>query len=73
MWAGAHGLPDAHVEAPTAGSVILGRAAQDGRYGFIRFAMPMFPNAAAQARPWIAWIGSWASSMAAVVAMVQPT
>ena len=40
-------LPDAHVEAPTAGSVILaGVLLKLGGYGFIRFAMPLFPEAA---------------------------
>ena len=40
-------LPDAHVEAPTAGSVILaGVLLKLGGYGFIRFALPLFPEAA---------------------------
>ena len=40
-------LPDAHVEAPTAGSVILaGVLLKMGVYGFLRFAMPLFPVAA---------------------------
>jgi NADH-quinone oxidoreductase subunit M len=39
-------LPDAHTEAPTAGSVILaGHPAEDGTYGFVRFSLPMFPEA----------------------------
>jgi NADH-quinone oxidoreductase subunit M len=47
-------LPDAHTEAPTAGSVILaGVLLKMGTYGFIRFAIPFFPAAAAQAGPWI--------------------
>ena len=44
-------LPDAHVEAPTAGSVILaGVLLKLGAYGFIRFAVPLFPDAAADVR-----------------------
>ena len=40
-------LPDAHVEAPTAGSVILaGVMLKMGAYGFLRFALPFFPDAA---------------------------
>ena len=48
-------LPDAHVEAPTAGSVILaGILLKMGTYGFVRFAMPLFPDAVAQAKPLLA-------------------
>ena len=48
-------LPDAHAEAPTAGSVILaGVLLKMGTYGFIRFAMPLFPNAALDLCPWSA-------------------
>ena len=44
-------LPDAHVEAPTAGSVVLaGVLLKMGTYGFIRFAIPLFPDAAVQAQ-----------------------
>jgi NADH-quinone oxidoreductase subunit M len=68
-------LPDAHVEAPTAGSVILaGIMLKMGTYGFLRFAMPLFPSAAMT--PWIrgtilalAVIGI---VYGALVAMVQP-
>jgi NADH-quinone oxidoreductase subunit M len=57
MWPVHTWLPDAHVEAPTAGSVILaGVLLKMGSYGFLRFAMPMFPNALAQCTPWLAWI-----------------
>jgi NADH-quinone oxidoreductase subunit M len=48
-------LPDAHVEAPTAGSVILaGVLLKMGTYGFLRFNIPMFPTASLQLAPWIA-------------------
>src|SRR5258706_4134325 len=47
-------LPDAHVEAPTAGSVILaGVLLKMGTYGFVRFAMPLFPEATQAFAPWI--------------------
>ena len=47
-------LPDAHVEAPTAGSVLLAAILlKMGAYGFIRFALPLFPNAAARFVPWL--------------------
>ncbi len=48
-------LPDAHVEAPTAGSVILaGVLLKMGSYGFLRFALPMFPSAAVYFGPYLA-------------------
>lgn len=48
-------LPDAHVEAPTAGSVILaGVLLKMGAYGFLRFNLPMFPDITVRAAPWIA-------------------
>ena len=47
-------LPDAHTEAPTAGSVILaGVLLKMGTYGFIRFAIPLFPHVALKAQPWM--------------------
>ena len=46
MWPFHTWLPDAHVEAPTAGSVILaGVLLKMGGYGFLRFSLPMFPDA----------------------------
>ncbi len=55
MWPLHSWLPDAHVEAPTAGSVILaGVLLKMGTYGFLRFNIPLFPQASLQAAPWIA-------------------
>ena len=55
MWPLHSWLPDAHVEAPTAGSVILaGVLLKMGTYGFLRFNIPMFPDAAVKAAPWMA-------------------
>jgi len=55
MWPLHSWLPDAHVEAPTAGSVILaGVLLKMGTYGFLRFNLPLFPQAAVQAAPTIA-------------------
>ena len=52
MWPVHTWLPDAHVEAPTAGSVILaGILLKMGGYGFLRFSLPMFPQASAQFTP----------------------
>ena len=63
MWPVHTWLPDAHVQAPTAGSVILaGVLLKMGGYGFIRFSLPMFPEASAQ----FAWL-IYGLSMAAVV------
>ncbi len=63
MWPVHTWLPDAHVQAPTAGSMILaGVLLKMGSYGFIRFMMPMFPDASAQ----LMWI-VFALSMIAVV------
>jgi NADH-quinone oxidoreductase subunit M len=50
-------LPDAHVEAPTAGSVILaGVLLKMGAYGFLRFNLPIFPEISVKAAPWIAML-----------------
>jgi NADH-quinone oxidoreductase subunit M len=55
MWPLHSWLPDAHVEAPTAGSVILaGVLLKMGTYGFLRFNLPLFPVAAVQLAPWMA-------------------
>jgi NADH-quinone oxidoreductase subunit M len=66
-------LPDAHVEAPTAGSVILAAVLlKMGTYGFLRFAMPLFPQASEQFAPWIAGLAIVGIIYGALVAMVQP-
>src|SRR5215216_1567003 len=59
MWPLHSWLPDAHVEAPTAGSVILaGVMLKLGTYGFLRFNIPLFPQAALKAAPWIALLAT---------------
>jgi NADH-quinone oxidoreductase subunit M len=66
-------LPDAHVEAPTAGSVILaGVLLKMGTYGFLRFSMPLFPAATAYFYPLIAVLAVIGIIYGALVAMVQP-
>ncbi|OYU15037.1 MAG: NADH-quinone oxidoreductase subunit M [Alphaproteobacteria bacterium PA4] len=72
MWPVHTWLPDAHVEAPTAGSVILaGVLLKLGGYGFVRFSLPMFPDASAQ----LIWLVFGLSMVAVVytslVALVQ--
>ena len=65
-------LPDAHVEAPTAGSVILaGVLLKLGTYGFLRFAMPLFPQAALAAAPYMIALAVIGIIYGAVVAMMQ--
>jgi NADH-quinone oxidoreductase subunit M len=66
-------LPDAHVEAPTAGSVILaGVMLKMGTYGLVRFAFPLFPEAAAYFAPALAVLAVVGIIYGALVAMVQP-
>ncbi|MEW6322390.1 MAG: NADH-quinone oxidoreductase subunit M [Acidobacteriota bacterium] len=66
-------LPDAHVEAPTAGSVILaGVMLKMGAYGLVRFSFPLFPEAAAYFAPVLATLSVIAIVYGALVAMVQP-
>jgi NADH-quinone oxidoreductase subunit M len=72
MWPVHTWLPDAHVQAPTAGSVILaGVLLKMGGYGFVRFSLPMFPEASAQ----LIWVVFGLSMVAVVytslVALVQ--
>jgi NADH-quinone oxidoreductase subunit M len=66
-------LPDAHVQAPTPGSVILaGVLLKMGGYGLIRFAFPLFPEAGVYFAPLIATLSVIAIVYGALVAMVQP-
>jgi len=66
-------LPDAHVQAPTAGSVILaGVLLKMGTYGLIRFAFPLFPDAALQVAPFLGTLAVIGIVYGALVAMVQP-
>ncbi|HXG60819.1 MAG TPA: NADH-quinone oxidoreductase subunit M [Planctomycetota bacterium] len=65
-------LPDAHVEAPTAGSVILaGVLLKMGAYGFLRFAIPFFPDAARSFAPALAALGALGVVYGAAMAMAQ--
>jgi NADH-quinone oxidoreductase subunit M len=66
-------LPDAHVEAPTAGSVILaGVLLKMGGYGFLRLAIPLFPDAAFRFAPWIGVLAVIGIVYGALVSLVQP-
>ncbi len=66
-------LPDAHVEAPTAGSVILaGVLLKMGTYGMMRFCLPLFPLASRRAAPYVAVLAIIGIIYGALVAMVQP-
>ncbi|GAA4025760.1 NADH-quinone oxidoreductase subunit M [Sphingomonas rosea] len=72
MWPVHTWLPDAHVQAPTAGSVILaGVLLKMGGYGFIRFSLPMFPDASAQFVPLVFGLSSIAIVYTSLVALVQ--
>jgi len=65
-------LPDAHVEAPTAGSVILaGVLLKMGTYGFIRFSLPLLPDATLKAVPWMVALAIIGIVYAALVTLVQ--
>ena len=66
-------LPDAHVEAPTAGSVILaGVLLKMGTYGILRFCLTLFPTASMTAAPYLSILGLIGIVYGALVAMVQP-
>ncbi|MBI4041882.1 MAG: NADH-quinone oxidoreductase subunit M [Deltaproteobacteria bacterium] len=66
-------LPDAHVEAPTVGSVILaGILLKMGAYGLIRFSIPLFPEAAVELSFWLMALGLVGILYGAMVSMVQP-
>jgi NADH-quinone oxidoreductase subunit M len=72
MWPLHSWLPDAHVEAPTAGSVILaGVLLKMGTYGFVRFNLPLFPEAAVTAAPWIALLATIGVLYGAMVSYAQ--
>jgi NADH-quinone oxidoreductase subunit M len=65
-------LPDAHSEAPTAGSVILaGVLLKMGGYGFLRFCLPMFPEASANFAPYILWLSVLAIIYGGYLALAQ--
>ena len=72
MWPVHTWLPDAHVEAPTAGSVILAAILlKMGGYGFLRFSLPMFPIASAEFAPLIFTLSVVAIIYTSLVALVQ--
>ena len=72
MWPVHTWLPDAHVQAPTAGSVILaGVLLKLGGYGFIRFSLPMFPEGSAQFIPLMFMLSGIAVVYTSLVALVQ--
>ncbi len=66
-------LPDAHVEAPTAGSVMLASVMlKMGTYGLVRFCLPLFPNASRENAGWIVVLAIIGILYGALVALVQP-
>jgi NADH-quinone oxidoreductase subunit M len=72
MWPVHTWLPDAHVQAPTAGSVILaGVLLKLGGYGFVRFSLPMFPDGSAQLIPLMFVLSGVAVIYTSLVALVQ--
>jgi NADH-quinone oxidoreductase subunit M len=72
MWPVHTWLPDAHVEAPTAGSVILAAILlKMGGYGFLRFSLPMFPHASADFAPLVFALSVVAIVYTSLVALVQ--
>jgi NADH-quinone oxidoreductase subunit M len=72
MWPVHTWLPDAHVEAPTAGSVILaGILLKMGGYGFLRFSLPMFPAASADLAPLVFTLSVVAIIATSLIALVQ--
>ncbi|MCF8495132.1 MAG: NADH-quinone oxidoreductase subunit M [Alphaproteobacteria bacterium] len=72
MWPVHTWLPDAHVEAPTAGSVILaGVLLKMGGYGFLRFSLPMFPDASLYFQPLMYGLSIIAIIYTSLVALVQ--
>ncbi len=72
MWPVHTWLPDAHVEAPTAGSVILaGVLLKMGGYGFLRFSLPILPDASVYFAPFVMWLSVIAIIYTSLVALVQ--
>jgi len=73
MWPFHTWLPDAHVEAPTAGSIILaGVLLKLGGYGFLRYSLPLLPDAAREFAPIVIGLAVIAVLYGALVSMVQP-
>jgi len=73
MWPLHTWLPDAHVEAPTAGSIILAAVLLKlGGYGFLRFSLPLLPDAAMEFAPIVIGLSIVAIIYGALVSMVQP-
>ncbi|MGO4915615.1 NADH-quinone oxidoreductase subunit M [Pseudogemmobacter sp. W21_MBD1_M6] len=72
MWPVHTWLPDAHVQAPTAGSVVLAAILlKMGGYGFLRFSLPMFPVASDIFTPLVFWMSAIAIVYTSLVALVQ--
>jgi len=72
MWPVHTWLPDAHVQAPTAGSVVLAAILlKMGGYGFLRFSLPMFPVASDLLAPLVFWMSAIAIVYASLVALAQ--
>ncbi len=72
MWPVHTWLPDAHVQAPTAGSVVLAAILlKMGGYGFLRFSLPMFPVASDLLAPMVFWLSAIAIVYTSLVALVQ--
>ncbi|MEQ6248336.1 NADH-quinone oxidoreductase subunit M [Sulfitobacter sp. HNIBRBA3233] len=72
MWPVHTWLPDAHVQAPTAGSVVLAAILlKMGGYGFLRFSLPMFPVGSEVVGPLILWLSAIAIVYTSLVALVQ--
>ncbi len=72
MWPFHTWLPDAHVQAPTAGSVVLAAILlKMGGYGFLRFSLPMFPVASELLAPLVLWLSAIAIVYTSLVALAQ--